>query len=170
MRSLTSDAAVLRALLDAPEKAVRLWTPRGAGSIVSLRPSPDGLALASAEYEGARLEVFVRRLDDTGRRVQVSVEGGDVIGWDSRGGGVYDFSRGAVWFARITRRPALTVGRPERLFEVAGDVSGAPASVRLRMMPDGERIPALEGPPSQGVRILVVRHGLQRLLTTAAAE
>ncbi len=158
--------SVVRAPLTDPSKTVRLWSAATAGTGMALRPSPDGRALATSEFVGSRVETFVRRVDDPERRVQVSVEGGEVVGWDGAGREIYYYSRGAVWSAPVMVRPTLVVGRPTRLFEIAGDISDF--TVRLRVMPDGQRFLASEGPPSSGAQVLVVRHGLQRLLSAAA--
>ena len=97
--------------------------------------------------------------------MQVSVDGGQVVGWDQTG---YYYSGGAVWSTPVAVRPTLAAGRPSRLFAIAGDVAGEVALPRLRVMPDGQRFLAIEGPPSSGAQVLVVRHGLQRLLSAAA--
>lgn len=159
---------VLRAPLSDPSKAVRLWTAANAGTSLTIRPSPDGRAVATSESAGSAVETFVRRLDDPERRVQVSVDGGRVVGWDGAGREVYYYSGGAVWSAPVTVRPTLAAGRPSRLFAIAGDIAGEVLIPRLRVMPDGQRFLASEGPPSSGAQVLVVRHGLQRLLSAAA--
>ena len=169
---LTSSGAggrsVVRVPLSDPSKAVRLWTPANAGIGLMIRPSPDGRAVATSESAGSRVETFVRSLDDPERRVQVSVGGGQVVGWDRAGQEVYYYSGGAVWSTPVTVRPALAAGRPSRLFSIAGDIAGELFLPRLRVMPDGQRFLASEGPPSSRAQVLVVRHGLQRLLSAAA--
>lgn len=160
--------SVFRAPLGDPSKAVRLWTPATGGISMAIRPSPDGRAVATSELAGSRAETFVRSLDDPERRVQVSVDGGQVVGWDQTGREVYYYSGGAVWSTTVTVRPTLAAGRPSRLFAIAGDIAGEVLVPRLRVMPDGQRFLAIEGPPSSGAQVLVVRHGLQRLLAAAA--
>ena len=96
----------------------------------------------------------------------MSVDDGRPLGWDRAGREVCYYSSGAVWSAPVTVRPTLSAGRPSRLFAIAGDIAGE--IFRLRVMPDGQRCLASEGPPSSGAQVLVVRHGLQRLLAAAA--
>ena len=77
--------SVLRAPLSDPSKAVRLWNPAKPVTNLTIRPSPDGRAVATSELSGSGVQTFVRSLDDPERRVQVSVDGGQVVGWDQTG-------------------------------------------------------------------------------------
>lgn len=124
-------------------------------------------SVGDLRFEGSRLEVFVRDLGEPDRRVQASVAGGVAVGWSADGRDLYYCTDGALWAAPVSVGPKMAIGRPVRLFEIAGELGNGSFDVRVRVMPDGQSFLALEGPASSGAHIRVMRHGLQRLLDQA---
>ena len=96
-----------------------------ANPVDELQPSlsPDERFMAYASDESGRREVYIRNMGGSGRRVQVSSDGGDEPVWSPTGHEIF-YRRGSQMIAVpvSTRRGALTVGAPSVLFDVPFDV------------------------------------------------
>jgi eukaryotic-like serine/threonine-protein kinase len=83
--------------------------------------SPDGRWLAyESDESGDRFEVFLRPFPDvTGRREQISVDGGRYPLWDPRGTGdlFYVDPKGGMRVVSVKLSPELSVGRATKLFD-----------------------------------------------------
>ena len=110
---------------------------RQSGSIQWLgEVSPDGRWLAyESDESGDRIEVFLRPFPDvTGRREQVSVDGGRYPVWDPRGTGdlFYVDPKGGMRVVSVKQSPELSVGRATKLFDwvpPSRGISGRPYDV-----------------------------------------
>ena len=105
------------------------------------RFSPDGRWLVYSSDESGRFEVYVLRVPELDRKVQVSVGGGDRAVWASRGREiVYRSADGRVTGVRFspgTDGPP-SVGPPVPLFsDVYGAASGRASHVDYDVHPDG---------------------------------
>ena len=76
------------------------------------RFSPDGHWIAYMSNEGGRWDVFVRTSSGSGRRVQVSTEGGAWPCWSVDGRTLYFSSNGRTAAAAVQVAPALSVSAP----------------------------------------------------------
>jgi serine/threonine protein kinase/Tol biopolymer transport system component len=108
------------------------------------RFSPDGAWLAYQSNESGSFEVYVCRLDEPNRRLQISAGGGIVPIWSATGNTIY-YTRGAqlmVVGVRLVGSPRI--GRPHALFTT--DNLGV-NDVNVR----GDRFLAVEGPVSTSI-------------------
>lgn len=76
------------------------------------RFSPDGQWLAYMSNESGRSDVFVRRLDGTGGRTQVSTEGGAWPCWSVDGRTLYFGANGQTAAAFVRQTPTFSVSAP----------------------------------------------------------
>ena len=84
--------------------------------------SPDERFLAYASDESGRREVYIRAMGGSGRRLQVSSEGGDEPVWSPRGDEIF-YRRGSQMISvPVSIRGDLTVGATSVLFDVPFDV------------------------------------------------
>ncbi len=84
--------------------------------------SPDERFLAYASDESGRREVYIRAMGGSGRRLQVSSEGGDEPVWSPRGDEIF-YRRGSQMISvPVSTRGDLTVGATSVLFDVPFDV------------------------------------------------
>jgi Tol biopolymer transport system component len=116
-----------------------------AGALSEARLSPDGRFLAYQSGEFGSVEIFVQRLTDRGRRVQVSVGGGRIPRW-SRDGHELFYICGDRFFAVPFEGAGneLELGPPQPLFERA-DVEA------YDIAPDGAGFIAVERLPDSGI-------------------
>ena len=85
--------------------------------------SPDGRWLAYCSNETGRFEVYVRSVSGTGRRVQVSTDGGDQPGWARDGSEIFYRQDEKMMAVAVQTGDGLAVGKPEMLFELEAAVS-----------------------------------------------
>jgi serine/threonine protein kinase len=78
--------------------------------------SPDGRLLAYVSNESGRNEIYVRPFRGAGEKVTISTEGGNETIWSRNGRELFYRSGDAMMAVDITMTPALSVGRPRRLF------------------------------------------------------
>jgi hypothetical protein len=84
------------------------------------RFSPDGAWLAYQSDETGSFEVYVCRLDEPSRRLQVSTGGGTVPIWSAAGDRIY-YTRGTQLMTADARLAgSLKIGRPHALFAIDG--------------------------------------------------
>jgi serine/threonine protein kinase len=99
----------------------------------SARVSPDGRWLAYGCIETGRPEVYVQSFPRPGRKVRVSLDGGDSPMW-AKGGQELLYSRGqTVMSVPVETGQEFRPGSPHRLFNLATGVTG------LDVVADGER-------------------------------
>ncbi|HZI94508.1 MAG TPA: protein kinase [Patescibacteria group bacterium] len=121
------------------------------GTQVNARISPDGRWLAYASGgDSAKLEVYVQSFPVPGRKVRVSVSGGDFPIW-TRGGKELLYRTGnAITSVAIGGGAELEPGAPQPLFDLPEGTSGFGATS------DGERFLVTAGPNSQrDIRVIL---------------
>ena len=116
----------------------------GPAEEVEPRLSFDGTLLAYSSDESGRKEVYVRPIDGSGARIQVSVDGGTEPVWDRRTGMLRYRKEAAVLGAVLTGAPDLRVSRRDSLFPLRGVLSDADGRM-YDVFPDGQRIFAVMG-------------------------
>ena len=86
------------------------------------RTSPDGRWMSYTSDESGRDEVYVRGLAQRTPRQQVSNNNAIASAWAPDGRTLYFVTRfeRSLWAASIATSPALSVGRPRRLFDLDG--------------------------------------------------
>jgi len=106
-----------------------------------VRPSPDGRWLAYASDESRRFEVFLRRVDGTGSRLQVSVDGGNEPVWSADGRTLYyrriDPENTNLMAVSLELGAEPSVVTREALFDW-GNYEGAEPHANYDMMPGGD--------------------------------
>ena len=134
-----------------------------------VRPSPDGRWLAYASDESRRFEVFLRRVDGTGGRLQVSVDGGNEPVWSADGRTLYyrriDPESTNLMAASLELGAEPRVVTREALFDW-GDYEGAEPHANYDVMPGGDEFVMVRRTQAahlvliQNVHLLV--HGSER--------
>lgn len=118
--------------------------------------SPDGRWLAYASDESGRYEIYVQSFPKSGRKRQISTEGGNFPRW-SRNGRELFFRNGAKLMAvSIETQPELTTGQPRFLFE-------GPYLEGYDLAPDGQRFLMVEAPEKPLPQINVVLNWFEEL-------
>ena len=106
-----------------------------------VRPSPDGHWLAYASDESRRFEVYLRRVDGVGGRLQVSVDGGSEPMWSADGRTLYyrrlDPEATNLMAATLDLGGEPGVMMREALFDWA-DYEGAEPHANYDVMPGGD--------------------------------
>jgi len=92
---------------------------------------PDGALLAYVSNESRRPEVYLQPLPQ-GRRVQVSVDGGELPAWSRDGKELFFLQQYSIMSVRVERRDNITVGLPVKLFS-SSDVGSPLKSFRMRL-------------------------------------
>ena len=122
----------------APSKDVLIRTPFKEDQPMF---SPDGRALAYVSDETGELQVYLRSFPYTGRRVQVSTEGGTEPVWSRRSNELF-YRKGRQYFSIpvTTTSDPIRVGRPTRMFEGDFEVASLfPGFPSYDVTPDGQR-------------------------------
>jgi len=98
------------------ERAPRLFlqTPFAEGGAVF---SPDGRWLAYVSTESGESQVYIRSIDPSGQRYQVSNSGGNEIVWPRRGHELFYRRGDSVIAVDVMTEPQFSVGRPRQLFD-----------------------------------------------------
>jgi serine/threonine-protein kinase len=117
--------------------------------------SPDGRWLSYCTDETGRFEVYVQPVSGTGRRLQISTEGGTEPGWARDGREIYYRQAEKMMAVSIDSGPELVVGKPEVLFEIKS-VGLAPYR-RYGITPDGRfvMIEPLHGSTSNRIHVVL---------------
>jgi len=112
--------------------------------------SPDGRWLAYAGGESGNPEVYVQSFPVSGRKVRISVDGGNFPGW-TRGGKELVYTKGdTVMTVPIAGGDDLQPGAPRPLMSLPEGTTGADAT------PDGERFLVTAGPDAQrDIRVIL---------------
>jgi Tol biopolymer transport system component len=99
--------------------------------------SPDGEWVAYDSNESGRFEVYLRRSDGRGGKIQVSTEGGECPVWSRTKSEIYFWSQSRVVSVTIPSDPTSGLGRPVVLFR--GDPYRGPGAVAgFDVGPSGE--------------------------------
>jgi len=110
--------------------------------------------MAYCSDETGRFEVYVQAITDTGRRVQVSTDGGEQPGWAPDGSEIFYLQNDKMMAVAVETGEQLVAGRPEMLFEV----ERRPALYRrYGILPDGRFVmsQALHAPTSKQIRVVL---------------
>jgi eukaryotic-like serine/threonine-protein kinase len=79
--------------------------------------SPDGRFIVYASNRSSRSEVYMRPFPGPGQEWTISTEGGTAPMWARKSGQLFYLQGDAMMVVDITTTPAVTVGKPRRLFE-----------------------------------------------------
>ena len=105
--------------------------------------SPDGSWVAYVSDESGRNEVYVQPREGSGRKWQVSTDGGDRPRWAPSGRELFYFNGGTLMSVSINFDPDFQVGRPTPLFE-------RPNLLDYDIFPDGQRFVIVESSEKEG--------------------
>jgi serine/threonine-protein kinase len=130
--------------------------------------SPDGRWLAYCSDETGRFEVYVRPVSGTGRRVQISTDGGDKPGWSPDGSEIYYRQEEKMMAVPVQMGEELVAGKPEMLFEIERDLSFPQRSYGIT--PDGRFVMIQPLHAATSNRIHVVLNWHQELLEKAPVK
>lgn len=100
--------------------------------------SPDGRWVAYVSDDTGRAEVFVAPMDNPGRRVQVSSQGGAEPVWRRDGGELFFRSGRRMMAATVRTAPSLAAAPPRQLFEAEFE-TGSAGSPAYDVSKDGMR-------------------------------
>jgi serine/threonine-protein kinase len=125
--------------------------------------SPDGRWIAYHSNESGRNEVYVRRFPDSGRKWQVSIDGGRLPRWNPTGGELFYSTGDHMMAVDVDTGGELALGTPRPLFEASPNNYG--------VMPDGNgfvMVSYRESDPTRTELILVQNwtEVLKRLVPT----
>jgi serine/threonine protein kinase len=108
--------------------------------------SPDGRFLSYTAFHTGQSEIFVVPLDDSGRKWQISLNGGEEALWSQDGKWLF-YSNGAIWHrVPVSTESDFTYGRPEVVFE--GPYLNVPG-FGYAVYPEADRIIVLESATQQ---------------------
>jgi hypothetical protein len=111
------------------------------------RFSPDGRWLAYHSLESGRFDVFVQSSSGSGRRWQISTEGGREPVWAKGGSELFYRNGNKLMVVEVTSKPTFAVSKPRLLFEkdfvapIRGDNIGG---TNYDVAPDGQHFIMLE--------------------------
>ena len=122
----------------------------GPGPEIQAQISPDGKWLAYSSPESGQPEVYVQSFPVPGRKVRISVDGGDGPGW-TRGGKDLLYAKGdTVMSVPMTLGAELEPGTPQPLLTVPEGTTGGDCT------DDGERFLVSAGPDTQrDIRVIL---------------
>lgn len=102
--------------------------------------SPDGRYMVYSSTESGRYEIYVRNVDGTGRKWQISAEGGYNALWSRDGTEIFwSTPDDEIWVAQVNLTDGFEPGQPRRLFSTDLAVS-PPRRFRYQPSHDGQRI------------------------------
>ena len=130
-------------------------------TLPSSPPLSPGRWMSYTSDESGRDEVYVRGLGQRTPRQQVSTNNAIASAWAPDGRTLYFVTRfkRSLWAASIATSPALSVGRPRRLFDLEGYQSFFDVSPGWEAFPRAQRPSAAARPPrAGGQRARVDRH------------
>jgi serine/threonine-protein kinase len=122
--------------------------------------SPDGRWLAYVSDESGRYEVYVRPYPETGRRVQVSRDGGTEPRWGPHSGELFYVEGQALMRVAIRTTPKLGASKKEKLFEGPYTFHvGSPGFANYGVSKDGQRFllikPVASGPALTSLTVVL---------------
>ena len=119
--------------------------------------SPDGKWLAYMSDESGQAEVYVRRLDGTGGRVQVSLDGGTEPVWTASGRELLyrrlQQNTSQLMAATIDLSPEVRVAKRTTLFD-ATDYEPATPHANYDVSPDGQHVVMVRAAKASGLTYL----------------
>ena len=107
------------ALLDVDSRSVRMFL-NGKSTETYPEFSPDGRWIAYSSDESKRAEVYVRPFPGPGMKLQISNGGGTEPLWARNGKQLFYRWQDQVWVVDVQTGPALSPGKPRKLFEKSG--------------------------------------------------
>jgi serine/threonine-protein kinase len=112
--------------------------------------SPDGKWIAYGSVEsGTNEEVYVRPVDASGGKWQVSTEGGSDPVWQPNGSELYYTNGDQMMAAPVQTRPAFHSGTPRKIFEGRYETRTAPTR-NFDLSPDGKKFVMLQRAAAEG--------------------
>ncbi len=101
--------------------------------------SPDGRWIVHTSFESGRPEVYVRRFEDAGNKVQVSTAGGSYARWTTSGDGlIFVALDGMLTSVPVkSRGEALEIGEARRMFSVKLRRNSRLDAYQYDLAPDG---------------------------------
>jgi len=124
--------------------------------------SPDCRWLAYSSNESGPEEIYLLQYPDSGRKIQVSTEGGIAPVWSRDGRELYYANGNQIMVVQITQEPDLNVGIPEPLFEgpyEMGGNFGQGYDVSL----DGRQFLMVKKSDDPGVQLILVQNWFEEL-------
>ena len=124
--------------------------------------SPDCRWLAYSSNESGPEEIYLLQYPDSGRKIQVSTEGGIAPVWSRDGRELYYTNGNQIMVVQITQEPDLNVGMPEPLFEgpyEMGGNFGQGYDVSL----DGRQFLMVKKSDDPGVQLILVQNWFEEL-------
>ena len=160
-----------RVLAQLPGNALVLLNPGGNDSAVtvvagpvepeSARISPDGRWVAYSAMELGRLEVFVRPLDGSASRWQISRNGGDRPAWGRSGRELFFIFEDSIRVAALGRGAGFQASEPRPLFRLESD----PGISGIDVLPGDSLLLLFANRPGARERIMVIANFLSELRT-----
>jgi Tol biopolymer transport system component len=133
--------------------------------------SPGGSWVAYASDESGRFEVYVEAFPAGGRRLQLSVDGGQEPQWAPDGRQLFYRSGGQLMSVRVGSEAALAAERPIKVLDAPYPYSSAYGSAGYAVAPEGQHFyfwrPAPQ--PATPTQINVVVNWLEELKARVAA-
>jgi serine/threonine-protein kinase len=160
-----------RVLAQVPGNALVLLGPGANDSAVTLvagavepesgRISPDGRWVAYSAMELGRPEVFVRPLDGSASRWQISRNGGDRPAWGRSGRELFFISEDSIRVAALGRGAGFQASEPRPLFQLESD----PGFSGLDVLPGDSLLLLFSNRSGARERIMVIANFLSELRT-----
>jgi len=128
------------------------------------RFSPDGRWIAYVSNDSGRYEVYVRPVSGEGGRMTVSTDGGTEPVWLANSREIFYRNGDRMMAAAIEMTPALSIGRPQLLFETTNerDRGSGLGNPNYDVTRDGQQFVMIQA-PSTSSNIVVVLNWFQEL-------
>jgi hypothetical protein len=131
----------------------------------SARISPDGRWVAYSAMELGRPEVFVRPLDGSASRWQISRNGGDRPAWGRSGRELFFLSEDSIRVAALSTGAGFQASEPRPLFRLESD----PGFAGLDVLPGDSLLLLFANRFGARDRIMVIANFLSELRTLAGS-
>jgi Tol biopolymer transport system component len=125
--------------------------------------SPDGRWIAFQSNESGRFEVYVRASSGSGRRYQISEDGGSEPMWDADGQTLYYRNADRMMAVAVDTSGEFSAGEPALLFEGEFGVPDPSIMASYDVAADGERFLMLKDPEEKLDRIDVVLNWVEEV-------
>jgi Tol biopolymer transport system component len=124
--------------------------------------SPDGRWLAYSSNESGQHEVYLRECTDGGQLKPVSSGGGMNAVWSRDGRELFYVNDKDMMVVKITTKPRLSVGKPERLF-TSSCLTGDNLHTHYDISPDGDRFLMIKQKDNPNVQLICVQNWFEEL-------